>query len=146
VVQSDGEHQSNSDVDPLGQWLTGAKPWIVALSAAAFEALDTETRGALHAQVTAEKLVSAALQAREWQFGNPGPVQVIAEAFAGIFNTFTALADEYVVVAEFTSDDDPPDLDGRLERAVLALYEVEHAVEHGEEFFRKSYNNEQEEQ
>src|SRR5664280_2454640 len=127
----------------LSRWV---HRWVRDANCSRTNPRDTVTRGALHAQVTAEKLVSAALQAREWQFGNPGPVQVIAEAFAGIFNTFTALADEYVVVAEFTSDDDPPDLDGRLERAVLALYEAEHAVEHGEEFFRQSYNNEQEEQ
>jgi hypothetical protein len=37
-------------------------------------------------------------------------------------------------------------LDGRLERAVLALYEAEHAAEHGEDFFRKVYINEQGEQ
>ena len=123
----------------LRSWLAGGKPWIVALGAAAFEALDKEDRGALHTQVTAEKLASAAHQAREWQFENPGPVQAIADEFAGIFTRFSALADEYVVAAEFTPDDPSPDLDGRLERAILALYEAEHAAERGEEFFKQSY-------
>jgi hypothetical protein len=115
----------------------------VALGAAAFEVLDKEHRGSLHAQLTAEKIVSAVHQAREWQFENPGPVQAIAYEIAGIFNTFTALADEYVVAAEFTPGDPSPDLDGRLERAILALYEAEHAAERGEESFKQSYIEEQ---
>ena len=146
VVQGDGEDQANSDADPLGQWLAGAKPWIVALIAAAFEALGTENRGALHTQATAEKLVSAALQARKWQFENPCPVHVIADEFAGILNTFIALADEDAVVAQIAPDDDSPNLAGRLERAISALSAAEHAVEQGEEFFRQSYINEHGEQ
>ena len=115
----------------------------MALGAAAFEVLDRENRGALHAQLTADKLVSAARQAGEWQFENPSPVQAVADEFAAIFNTFTALADEYVVAAGATPGDPSPDLDGRLERAILALYEAEHAAESGEESFKLSYIEEQ---
>jgi hypothetical protein len=143
-VSADHSDNVTAAIRPeLRSWLAGGEPWVVALGAAAFEVLDKENRGALHAQLTSEKLASAAHQARAWQFKNPGPVQVIADEFAGIFNKFTALADEYVVAAEFTPDDPSPDLDGRLERAILALYEAEHAAERGEESFKQSYIEEQ---
>ena len=111
-VSADHSDNVTAAIRPeLRSWLAGGEPWVVALGAAAFEVLDKENRGALHAQLTSEKLASAAHQARAWQFKNPGPVQVIADEFAGIFNKFTALADEYVVAAEFTPDDPSPDLD-----------------------------------
>jgi hypothetical protein len=138
VAQIDGKDPANSDADPLERWLIEARPWIVALIAAAFETLGTETRDALHIQVTAEKLISAALQAREWQFDHPCPVPVIADEFTGIVNTFGALAEECAVLAETAPDGGSPDFDGRLESAVSALYEAERAVGHGEGFLGKS--------
>lgn len=136
VDQLDGKEEPGSDAGLLDCWLTEARPSIVALIAAAFETLSTETRDALHVQVTAEKLTSAAHQAREYQFHHPCPVPSAANKFTGIFNVFDALAEECAVLAETTPDEGSPDFDGRLERAVSVLYEAERAVGQSESFFR----------
>ena len=129
VAQVDDEKgESGLDAGLLDCWLTEARPSIVALIAAAFETLSTETRDALHVQVTAERLTSAAHQAREWQFDHPCPVPSVVDEFTGIFNTFDALAEECAVLAETAPDDGSPDFDERLKGAVAALYEAERAA------------------
>ena len=139
VAQVDDEKgESGLDAGLLDCWLTEARPSIVALIAAAFETLSTETRNALHVQVTAERLISAAHQARKWQFDHRCPVPSAADKFTSIFDAFDALAEECAVLAETRPDDGSPDFDGRLESAVTALYEAECGIGQGEGFFQQS--------
>jgi hypothetical protein len=129
VVQYDGAHPTNSQSESLAGWLADGRPRIVALIAAAFEAIGAESRGALHAQLTADKLVVAAREAGRWQFEHPGPDDGASDRLSALFEAFTRLAEEDVAVVESGSRDDIRALSDKLETAIAALYEEEHVVD-----------------